>query len=966
MSRFSPLRTLRSATLAVALGGFLATAAAAQGEPELLSPGNAAPHAMAKSTASVDRMVTRQRPVELNMAPLLEKASRGGTSFNVELFDGQRVTIDTTRVEQRSADNVTYFGKVRGQARSEAVLTYVGGHLSAEIMLEPDRGSATQYRIRSQGTAGHWLQEVNGAAFPPDHPSDVESLPAPRLDKLTQGKSTAADLQAAADSGSTVDLMVVYSTQTAAAAPGIASEIQSAVDRANLAYANTGIAFRLRLVHSGPANYSESGSFSTDLSRLSGSADGYMDDVHALRTTKGADMVSLFIEGSSACGIGYIGPSTTSAFTVVNRGCAGGNLSLAHEIGHNFGARHDVYVDSTTSPYAYGHGFTYAAGGWRTVMAYNDACAAVGTNCTRLAYISNPANTYGGVAMGSTATANNAKVHNDNAYTVANFRQAAAGGCTYAFSPASASVAAAGATGSTAVTAGSGCAWNTSSSATWLTVGAGSGTSGSGTLNYAAAANTGPARTATLSVGGTSFTVSQSNGCTYTVSPTSASATSAGGSASVSVTTSAGCTWNASSGAAWMSITAGASGSGSGTVNYSVQANAGALRTGNLTVAGRTVTVTQAEATACTYSFSPTSANVGVAGGSGSTTVTAPAGCAWNANSSASWLTVGGGSATSGSGTLNWIASANSGPARSATISVGGSTFTVSQPSGCTYAMSPTSASVAAGGGSGSTAITATSGCAWNATSSATWLSVGAGSATSGSGTLNWAATANPGPARSATITVGGTTFTVTQANGCTYAVSPTSYSATATGGMASASVTAAAGCAWTATSNAAWLTVTAGASGSGSGTLSYSIAGNTGTSRSGTLSVAGGTVTVTQSAASPAPSASVALTPTAMDFGSVTVGTTSLVASAVYSNTGAIAVTIASITQGGANPADFVARNACAAGQVLQPGESCSLGYAFSPKATGTRSAAATIVSDAGSKTISLAGSGRKGNNRK
>jgi hypothetical protein len=65
--------------------------------------------------------------------------------------------------------------------------------------------------------------------------------------------------------------------------------------------------------------------------------------------------------------------------------------------------------------------------------------------------------------------------------------------------------------------------------------------------------------------------------------------------------------------------------------------------------------------------------------------------------------------------------------------------------------------------------------------------------------------------------------------------------------------VTTAAGCAWTAASNASWLTVTSGASGSGNGTVSYSVAVNTSTSaRNGTLTVAGQPVTVSQAGGSP------------------------------------------------------------------------------------------------------------------
>ncbi|HEX8456526.1 MAG TPA: M36 family metallopeptidase [Pyrinomonadaceae bacterium] len=83
----------------------------------------------------------------------------------------------------------------------------------------------------------------------------------------------------------------------------------------------------------------------------------------------------------------------------------------------------------------------------------------------------------------------------------------------------------------------------------------------------------------------------------------------------------------------------------------------------------------------------------------------------------------------------------------------------------------------------------------------------------------------------------------------CTYSITPTSATFGSTATTSSVSVTAGAGCNWTAVSNAAFLTITAGASGTGSGTVSYSVAANTGTtSRTGTLTIAGQTFTVSQS----------------------------------------------------------------------------------------------------------------------
>ena len=82
--------------------------------------------------------------------------------------------------------------------------------------------------------------------------------------------------------------------------------------------------------------------------------------------------------------------------------------------------------------------------------------------------------------------------------------------CTVALVPTSATAPAAGGPGSVGVTASSGCAWTASSSApAWLTVTAGSPGSGKGVVSYTVAANAGPARTGTLTIGGQTFTLDQ-------------------------------------------------------------------------------------------------------------------------------------------------------------------------------------------------------------------------------------------------------------------------------------------------------------------------------------------------------------------------------------------------------------------------------------------------------------------------
>jgi hypothetical protein len=93
------------------------------------------------------------------------------------------------------------------------------------------------------------------------------------------------------------------------------------------------------------------------------------------------------------------------------------------------------------------------------------------------------------------------------------------------------------------------------------------------------------------------FTVPPCNA--FLLSPASASFGSSGGASNVTVANSGACSWTATSGVSWVTITAGGSGVGNGTVTYSVNSNTSInARTGNITIAGQivtqSVTVTQA------------------------------------------------------------------------------------------------------------------------------------------------------------------------------------------------------------------------------------------------------------------------------------------------------------------------------------------------------------------------------------
>ena len=426
--------------------------------------------------------------------------------------------------------------------------------------------------------------------------------------------------------------------------------------------------------------------------------------------------------------------------------------------------------------------------------------------------------------------------------------------CSSSISPGSVSVGGGTSTGNVAVTAVAGCPWTATTGAAWLSITGGASGTGNGTVSYSVAANgTTSTRSGTLTIAGQTFTVNQAAGCSYSITPTATNVGSGASTGNVAVGTAASCPWTASSSAAWISITAGANGSGPGTVSYSIAANTGtSSRTGSATIAGQTFSVTQA-GVPCNYALNPVSTTLGPAAGPGTVGVIAQSGCAWTAASGTAWITVTSGANGSGNGTVGFSVTANpTTQSRSGVITIGGQAFNVTQTGqSCSYSISPASSSISAAAATGNFNVTAQTGCAWTAAASAQWITVTSGASGSGNGPVGFSVTANPNTtSRTGNISVGGQTYSIIQAGVvCTATLSPLSASVGAGGSTGnSVGVSIPSACQWTASSGAQWLTITNGTGGTGNGSVMYNVAANTSTSsRTGSLSIGGQTFNVSQ-----------------------------------------------------------------------------------------------------------------------
>ncbi|HKR15391.1 MAG TPA: Calx-beta domain-containing protein [Pyrinomonadaceae bacterium] len=352
-----------------------------------------------------------------------------------------------------SPDEFTWRGTITGiDGSSGDVVLSVKGRALSGLIYSPEG----VYEIVPQKDFKHLLVLLDhdlfapcGGAIPPNAAtrdrSEKPMQPAP-----------------AADDGTQIDVMVVYTTPVLNFLGGTSQTqafIQQAVAAANTAYQNSNISPRLRLVETLHVDFSEGGTTSEALNWVTTNA-----AVAAARNSSKADLVALLIEDSSNsdCGVAWVmrnvGPGfSENGFSVTKRSCAVGNLTFAHELGHNEGCEHNpengALPSEASFPYAFGH---YVDGVFRTVMSTSPPCP---SGCPRRPHFSNPAVNFSGFPTGIADQRDNHRVINNTALIISQFRDSGGVSCSYSLDPTSRNFSATGASGSFNVSTGSACSW---------------------------------------------------------------------------------------------------------------------------------------------------------------------------------------------------------------------------------------------------------------------------------------------------------------------------------------------------------------------------------------------------------------------------------------------------------------------------------------------------------------------------
>ena len=363
----------------------------------------------------------KKRQMRLNPG-VLEQSTQ---AITLKINDKITLTLDKSSASQNTQGSLVWKG-LRRQKDTNKPESLLNKRQNETVLIKRATGitgsvrvDGKLYKIRPIKNGLHEIIEVDESKMPEDHPPAEMQILEQMADQSAAINSLTNDLISPMASANAPDIkvLVAYTSAANSAVSDMQGLIELAVAETNTGYDNSAVDATMTLVHTYQVNYNES-NFNTDLSYFRNNNDGVMDEVHGKRDQYGADIAILVTNVTDYCGLASaIGATSSTAFAAVYHGCATGYYSFAHEVGHLQSARHNPEADPTNSPYAFGHGYRYSSGGWRTVMAYN--CS---PSCTRINWWSNPDKTRNGAAMGTSNSHDNARVLNLTAATMAGFK----------------------------------------------------------------------------------------------------------------------------------------------------------------------------------------------------------------------------------------------------------------------------------------------------------------------------------------------------------------------------------------------------------------------------------------------------------------------------------------------------------------------------------------------------------------
>ena len=318
-------------------------------------------------------------------------------------------------------------GTVQGRGRPMSI-RHLGGRLYAVVEMGEDRlpqeHASMPQRVRAgdptlrddplvqQGDASSLRRKPAYQASPTKGDTATKAGPAQVVKNAAPGAAPPAK-------DTVIDVIVAYTPKAATHYSDVKRElVDLSIEEANHSFRTSGLGHvKLRLVHAYETSYVEEGAHFDHVWRFADKGDGYMDEIHGLRDKYRADVAVLIVDDPQGCGLATrVYAEADEAFAVVHHECAVTTYSVAHEIGHIIGARHDLTLDKIMTPFPYGHGYVNGTK-WRDIMSYKESC----NGCPRVPVWSSPLVKIKGEPAG-TPELDNARVIAEQAGRVAAFK----------------------------------------------------------------------------------------------------------------------------------------------------------------------------------------------------------------------------------------------------------------------------------------------------------------------------------------------------------------------------------------------------------------------------------------------------------------------------------------------------------------------------------------------------------------